>query len=260
MYNRTLKSNGLEYVAARRIEETEDCIANLKLNAERVAPLYYFDTIYYEPFINHLEFLKNRAVKQLEILSGLEILSKKPEKELTLDELETARRLVSDARSMPDFEDSTVDVCEELVYCFDMADKAAKSVQSVKELSAADIAQTIIALTRFQHILPNEATKVIDQANAYVESIQAEMEEFVPRISSALSTNALKFNSQSGQLDGDISTTYLESALEGINDSELVSFECKRMVSLCHLCIKLRHMLASGDVESILSTVKKVIV
>lgn len=257
-YFRRLKKEATDHLAARRIEAAETAIEALKLNSARATPLYACDASYYHPLIVELDRLKVRAEKQLEIVTELSKITEKPEDTLSLVDLETAKRLVRDAREMEDFEDSSIDECEEIVVCFSMADKAAKSVVSVKSLSAADIAQTVAALTRFKHVLPAEATAVISQANTYIESIQSEMEQFVPRISTALLQNSLSRNSQSGDLDGDTSTQSLEAALEGIDEGALVSFECKRMVSLCHLCIKLRRSLASGDDVGLVEAIKKV--
>lgn len=256
LYKR-LQNEGTAHLAARRIEAAESSIAELRLNAQRVAPLYALDVVYYEPFFTELERLKERTVKQLKIVTELSKVSAKPEESLTLQDLDTAARLVSDAREMEDFDDTSIDVCEEIVVSFNMADKAAKSMVSVKDLSTADIAQTVAALTRFKHVLPVEATAVISQANVYIDSIQAELEHYVPRISSALLMNALKLNKITGKLDGDTSTAALEEALQGINEADLVSFECKRMVSLCYLCIQLRRMVSAAADDALLTALKK---
>lgn len=258
---RKLQAEGLGHVAARRIEAAEASIAMLKLNSARVAPLHGLpEQEYYSSLISHMEQLKRRAVKQLEIVTELAKIANKSEESLSREELDNAARLVADARDMSDFDDPTIDACEGIVQCFMMADKAARSMASVKELSAADIAQTVLALTRFKHVLPAEAAAVILQANTYMDSIRAEMEQYVPRISAALSVNSLTFNRATGELDGDTCTLRMEEALKGIDESDLVSFECKRMVALCQLCIRLRHLVVAGDDATLLTTVKKVFV
>ena len=254
-----LVSDGYSYIENCQIDEAGRVISRLQTNAIFAARLHVLpDQEYYQPVITKLEHLKERAQRQLEILQQLAELERIPEKQLTVSDLQRAKQLVADAREMEDFVHSSIDTCEELVGSYGRALRAVDAPDGVKNMSAVDMAQAIAALHRFEHVLPAKAASIITQANAYIESIKAEMEEYLPKITAALLLHPLSVNIETGQLDGDITASVLAESIANIREESLVSFECRRMHSLCQLSIRLRTLKAQGKDAELVEMLKKV--
>ncbi len=252
-------SDGYSFIENCQIDEATGVISRLRANAVFAARLHALpDEEYYQPVIAKLELLKERAKRQLEILQQLNELERIPEKSLTVADLERAKQLVADARSMDDFVHPTIDTCDELVGSYARALRAVDSPDGVKNMSAVDMAQSIAALHRFEHVLPSRAASIITQANAYIESIKAEMEEYLPKITAALLKYPLSVNAETGQLDGDITPAALMESIVNITEESLVSYECRRMHSLCKLSIQLRTLKSWGKDAELVELLRKV--